>query len=61
MGVFKGTGTNKKTTLAGILTALVAVGNAGVALLNGEQPDWTVTIAAITTAIGLIFASDSDK
>ena len=61
MGLLKGTGSNKKTTIAGILTALVAVANAGVALLNGSQPDWTVTIAAITTALGLLFAKDSDK
>ena len=52
---------NKKTTLAGVLTAVIAVANAGVALVNGENPDWTTTIAAVTAAIGLLFAKDGDK
>ena len=50
-----------KTTVSGILTAVVAVSSAVIATLNGGSPDWTATIAAITAAIGLLFAKDSNK
>tara|TARA_B100000700_G_C14681645_1_gene685641 strand:- start:557 stop:721 length:165 start_codon:yes stop_codon:yes gene_type:complete len=50
-----------KTTISGILTAVVAVSSAVIATLNGGSPDWTATIAAITAAIGLLFAKDSNK
>ena len=50
-----------KTPISGILTAVVAVSSAVIATLNGETPDWTATIAAITAAIGLLFARDSNK
>jgi len=58
--LFKGTAKNKKTTIAGILTALVAITNAAIALINGQQPDWTVTIASVTVALGLLFAADGE-
>ena len=61
MGLLKGTRSNKKTTIAGVLTAVVAIANAGIALANGSQPDWTATISAITAAVGLIFARDGDN
>ena len=61
MGLLKGTRSNKKTTIAGVLTAVVAIANAGISLANGSQPDWTATISAITAAVGLIFARDGDK
>lgn len=61
MGLLKGTRSNKKTTIAGILTAVVAIANAGISLANGSHPDWTATISAITAAVGLIFARDGDK
>lgn len=52
---------NWKTTIAGILTAIVAIGSAALAALNGGSPDWTATIAAVTAAIGLLFAEDGKK
>lgn len=61
MGLLKGTRSNRKTTIAGLLTAFIAIANAGISLVNGTQPDWTVTIGAITAAIGLIFARDGDR
>lgn len=59
--LLRGTAKNKKTTIAGVLTALVAVAHAGISLINGDQPDWATTVAAITAAIGLLFAKDGDK
>lgn len=50
-----------KTTVAGILTALIAVGSAAVAQLNDQSVDWTATIAAVSAAFGLLFAKDSNK
>ena len=52
---------NWKTTIAGILTAIVAIGSAALAVLNGDSTDWTATIAAVTAAIGLLFAEDGKK
>jgi hypothetical protein len=53
-----------KTTILGIAGILVAVGTAARALLDGD-PATTIniemTIAAITTGIGLIFARDNNK
>lgn len=51
-----------RTTVGGIGTILVAIGSALQALFDGNpntNPDWTVTIAAITTGFGLIFARDN--
>ena len=50
---------NLKTTIAGVATALVAVSHAVIELMNGGTPDWAVTIAAVTAALGLLFARDS--
>jgi putative flippase GtrA len=52
---------NWKTTIAGVLTAIVAIGSAALVVLNGGSPDWTTTIAAVTAAIGLFFAEDGKK
>ena len=51
---------NIKTTIAGVATAIVAVSHAVIDLLNGGTPDWTATIAAVTPALGLLFAKDGD-
>ena len=51
---------NIKTTIAGVATAIVAVSHAVIELLNGGTPDWSTTIAAITVALGLLFAKDGD-
>jgi hypothetical protein len=52
---------NLKTTIAGVATAIVAISHAVIELMNGGTPDWALTIAAVTTALGLLFAKDSDK
>lgn len=52
---------NLKTTIAGVATAIVAVSHALIELYNGGTPDWATTIAAVTAALGLLFAKDSDK
>ena len=51
---------NIKTTIAGVATAIVAVSHAVIELINGGTPDWSTTIAAITVALGLLFAKDGD-
>jgi len=53
-----------KTTTVAIITAIMAVGNVVVAIIDGDPatvPNWELTIGVIMTAIGLIFAKDSDK
>ena len=47
-----------KTTLTGVLTICIALGSAGLALLQGHSPDYGATVAAITAGIGLISARD---
>jgi hypothetical protein len=47
-----------KTTIAGVLTIVAALANAGLALSNGHMPDITVTSAALSTGVGLILAAD---
>jgi hypothetical protein len=47
-----------RTTTLGVLTILGALTAAGVALLNGHQPDMATTGTALTTGIGLILAAD---
>lgn len=52
-----------KTTVTGILTILIALGGAAMALLDADpatNPDFAAIIAAITAGIGLITAKDSD-
>lgn len=51
---------NLKTTIAGVATAIVAVSHALIEVYNGGSPDWTATIAAVTAALGLLFAKDGD-
>jgi len=51
---------NIKTTIAGVATAIVAISQAVIELLNGGTPDWTTTIAAVTAALGLLFAKDGE-
>lgn len=51
-----------KTTVTGIAALLTVIGGAATALLDGNpatNPDWTLLIAAVTTAFGLIFARDN--
>ena len=50
-----------KTTLGGVVSILMAALNIADGLLNGTPINWAVTIAAITTGLGLIFARDNDK
>jgi len=52
---------NLKTTIAGVATAVVAISHALIEIYNGGTPDWAVTIAAVTAALGLLFAKDGDK
>jgi predicted aconitase with swiveling domain len=49
-----------KTTSAGVLAIVVAVGSAVLALLQGRQPDFTAVLAAIIAGIGLINAKDNN-
>ena len=50
-----------KTTISGILTAVVAVSAAVISTLNGTPVDWSVVIASVTASVGLLFAKDSSK
>lgn len=51
-----------KTTIAGILTATVAVLGGIITYLNTSHlPDFTPIIVAITAAVGLFHAADAPK
>ena len=53
---------NWKTTFMGIGTIVVALIGVAMSILDGNpatNPDWTVTIAALTAGWGLIMAKDS--
>jgi hypothetical protein len=54
-------GASWKTTLAGISTILVGIGNAVAEFSQGGfgAINWTVLFAAITTGVGLIAAKDA--
>lgn len=55
---------NPRTSIAGIGALLVAIGGALGAIFDGDpltNPDWTAVVAAVTVAVGLIFARDSNK
>lgn len=53
--------TNWKTTVMGILTIIVALGNSALGFFKtGAIPDLGVLVAAITAGIGLITAKDSN-
>ncbi len=49
---------NWKTTVAGILSVVVAVLDAAQAVLSGKPVDWNSVVAAIIAGIGLIMAAD---
>jgi len=51
-----------KTTVLGIAGILSALCSVATSLLDGNtatNPDWTITVTAITTGFGLIFARDN--
>ena len=53
--------TSWRTTLAGICTAVIAIADGIMKLVDADpmtKPDWALIIAAVTAAIGLIFARD---
>jgi hypothetical protein len=50
---------NWRTTVLGILTIAGTLISAGVALLNGHQPDLAAVSAGVLTGVGLIHAADS--
>tara|TARA_E500000331_G_scaffold209068_1_gene200464 strand:+ start:398 stop:571 length:174 start_codon:yes stop_codon:yes gene_type:complete len=55
---------NRNTTIAGIITACVAILTGVKAAIDSDPatiPDYGLIIASITTACGLIFAKDSNK
>ena len=52
-----------KTTVAGILTALIPALTAASAFLDNDPltiPDWGLAIAGITAGLGLLFARDNN-
>lgn len=55
---------NWKTTLSGLIGAVVVVGAEVQKFLDNDiatQPDWNVVIGAVVLAVGLFFARDADK
>ena len=51
-----------KTTFMGIGTIIMVLIGVAISLIDGNpatNPDWTVTIAALTAGWGLIMAKDS--
>ena len=55
---------SKETTIAGICAILMAIVAAVTLLVDGNantNPDYTVTIAAISAGIGLLRARDNNK
>lgn len=55
---------NWKTTVSGLIGALVVVGAEVQKFLDNDaatQPDWNVVIGAVVLALGLFFARDADK
>ena len=52
---------NWKTTLAGIATILVAIGNAVNQFVSDQPVDLPVLFTAVTAGIGLITAKDFNK
>lgn len=50
-----------KTTVMGLLSILVALGNAAVNILGGHPVDWNATATAVMAGIGLITAADGGK
>lgn len=52
-------GASWKTTLSGLAAVLAALAHVADGIANGRPIDWTVTIAGLTSGIGLIFARDN--
>ena len=55
---------NRKTTIAGIGSILVAVGGILVSLFDGDAttvPDYATAVAAVVAGLGLILAKDGGK
>lgn len=55
---------NWKTTTVACLAALTAISTAVSHMLDadpGTNPDWNLVLASVLTAVGLLFAKDSDK
>lgn len=52
-------GPSWRTTLSGVLTILAVIGHVAEAILAGKPIDWTVTIAGITSGVGLLTARDN--
>lgn len=50
--------THWRTTMAGALTILAALANAGLQYLNGKHIDLPTLGAAFTAGVGLILAAD---
>ena len=50
-----------RTTVLGICGILTAVIGVTTALINGTAVNWEVTIAAVTSGIGLVMARDNGK
>ena len=51
-----------KTTAAGVVGIVVAVGSAALVWLKtGAVPDFGPVVAAVTAGVGLIAARDNDK
>lgn len=53
-----------KTTTAGVLSAIIAIGTAVLAMIDDDPStvaDWTVVAASVVTAIGFFTAKDGDK
>jgi len=52
-----------KTTATGIIAVITAVCAAVSAIIDGNpatNPDWTVTIAAVSSGLGLLAARDNN-
>lgn len=52
-------GPSWKTTVSGLAAVFAALAHIADALANNTSIDWTVTIAGLTSGIGLIFARDN--
>jgi len=51
-----------KTTAAGVVGIVVAVGSAALVWLKtGAMPDFAPVIAAVSAGVGLVMARDNDK
>ncbi len=63
MNVLRAAVKSWKTTVLACVAALVAIGNAAIALFDADPttvPDWALVVGLIITAVGLLFAKDAD-